>query len=485
MDKSLILVDGALAADSFLRTQLGLSSMFDFRVGPVTYREILVERMLKRLPAHRFLLTERAVCDFSVQELRHWLETEVPNFRDFANIFLYPAHVYFEDSPELNHVIERSVGSQDVIRLGLQPDMVNLPVRLLDDLRHQQRKITSLEAEFQWTVKSRLYNLENAFDLFTVYRLSSDSRFFNAFEFHGAYIKKSSQLADKARREFYFLSHVPVAVRPFFPQLGQCDDSGYMLEYIPCFDLSRHLIHGNLTPIVLDRFFQRLDRYLNACPVRDVGREAVRRAMVEMFIKKVDDRVSQALALPKFTALEAQLRLIWPLGLANFHAKLKQELLRKIEAWNTGELSLSHGDLCLSNILFDCGSGLLKLVDPRGASSEEECYLPAIYDLAKLSHSFLGGYELIKNQMVQMSFDQALNLRVRHDLPNEYLLACQKRFRQWLESRQVKISDVRLAEASLFLSMIPLHQDRPLHQLLMFRQAVAAFEDSLQMVGES
>lgn len=56
-----------------------------------------------------------------------------------------------------------------------------------------------------------------------------------------------------------------------------------------------------------------------------------------------------------------------------------------------------HGDLCFSNILYGehNGNSVIKLIDPRGSYGAKGCFGNRLYDLAKLLHSFEGGYEYI------------------------------------------------------------------------------------------
>ena len=51
---------------------------------------------------------------------------------------------------------------------------------------------------------------------------------------------------------------------------------------------------------------------------------------------------------------------------------------------------VGHGDLCFSNMFYSKSNQYLKLIDPRGASSEHDLYTDPDYDVAKLSHSIQG-----------------------------------------------------------------------------------------------
>lgn len=108
--------------------------------------------------------------------------------------------------------------------------------------------------------------------------------------------------------------------------------------------------------------------------------------------------------------------------------------------WN---MSVSHGDLCLSNIMFDIKEGEFKFIDPRGASIKDELYIDEYYDLAKLSQSILGKYESIIHGV---SGDNELGEEV---------------FISFLKDQEVSLSLLRVYEASLFLSMTPFHFNKP------------------------
>lgn len=102
----------------------------------------------------------------------------------------------------------------------------------------------------------------------------------------------------------------------------------------------------------------------------------------------------------------------------------------------------SHGDLCLSNIII-CSDGLVRFIDPRGVDS---IWMDEYYDLAKISQSVLGGYDFIVN-----------------DLEINHMAEIQEYFVAYVKSRGLSYEMLRVYEASLFISMCPLHSDRPDH----------------------
>jgi hypothetical protein len=86
---------------------------------------------------------------------------------------------------------------------------------------------------------------------------------------------------------------------------------------------------------------------------------------------------------------------------------------------------------------------MLKFVDPRGAKQEGDIFMDEYYDLAKVSHSIFGGYEsIIYNTTI--NYDHIQNL-----------------FYNYLNKNKISVELLKVYEASLFLSMTPLHIDKP------------------------
>lgn len=121
--------------------------------------------------------------------------------------------------------------------------------------------------------------------------------------------------------------------------------------------------------------------------------------------------------------------------------------------------ALTHGDLSFSNILYSQPSQLLQLVDPRGADAESELYSDAYYDVAKLSHSVLGGYDLVHAGLYHITHGAHPELDL--DLHEHELVELQSAFLHRIEELDFDPRLMRLYEASLFLSMMGLHIDAP------------------------
>lgn len=121
-------------------------------------------------------------------------------------------------------------------------------------------------------------------------------------------------------------------------------------------------------------------------------------------------------------------------------------------------LAFSHGDPCLSNILFDDRIGMMRLIDPRGAITREDALMHPLYDLAKFSHSICGGYDFVNNDLFSVEINGAFELTLHQHRggPKDW---AKRDFRDRLSAEGWRYEEVRAVEASLFLSMLPLHLD--------------------------
>lgn len=151
-----------------------------------------------------------------------------------------------------------------------------------------------------------------------------------------------------------------------------------------------------------------------------------------------------------------------------FIDKLEKHI-RKL--YKKGDISFIHGDFCLSNILYDINNGIIKLIDPRGFFGEMWVYGDIKYDIAKLRHSLVGNYDFIVSDLFKVTFDdkKTFNLKIYNEPAHihigEYL-------DKIITKNGYNIQQIKLIEALLFLTMIPLHSDNLERQMTMFCMAI-------------
>ena len=134
--------------------------------------------------------------------------------------------------------------------------------------------------------------------------------------------------------------------------------------------------------------------------------------------------------------------------------------------------SIMHGDFCFSNILYDSRARQIRVVDPRGyiESGKPSIYGDPRYDLGKLFHSAVGFYDLIIAGYFRLE-------RSGNDFTFTLLLddAITTARDAFLAHDFAGISgddpSLMAIGIHLFLSMIPLHADKPERQLAFLANA--------------
>jgi hypothetical protein len=326
---------------------------------------------------------------------------------------------------------------------------------------------------FAQDVAGRLTPVEDALGLADLRELavaleflsgSFSARHFNQISQDGYHVVKRSTDTDKIRREHNFYRLLPESLQPWFMQpFDFREDAGgasYRMRRMFVPDLAVQWVHGVFSEQQFDQLLGQVMHVVGDRPRREVGRDAVRDVSNALYVHKTRERVGQLLEMDAGRAVDATLRAGRVEGgvaglLERFEALAAQMLGRRRD----GELSVSHGDLGFSNILYSPATQALQLIDPRGADTEDEVWSDPLYDIAKLSHSVLGSYDFLVAGLFELVHDQGLRLSLRIDPPPPVVL--QQRFADELARRGFDVLLVRLCEASLFLSMLPLHIDEP------------------------
>lgn len=138
--------------------------------------------------------------------------------------------------------------------------------------------------------------------------------------------------------------------------------------------------------------------------------------------------------------------------------------------------SVIHGDLCFPNILVEEEHKFFRLIDPRGKFGDFDIFGDRRYDLAKLLHSAEGNYDLIIADEFKVSVrGAAIDYKMTLDFS-----PVKKKFLAVFARQLKNLPAIRLIEATLFLSMIPLHSDSLSRQRVMLARGVELFESVLE-----
>lgn len=261
----------------------------------------------------------------------------------------------------------------------------------------------------------------------TVYK----SRSFNTVEDSNLGVTKTSKDHLKLFSEFNYYYLLPENIKPLFakPYFYTFDGNvaSYSMERVDGLDLGTLIAKDKISRTSLKTSVKKIIDFKEMCPKIEVNPLILSKNAHRLVIEKSEDRIKN---YPELTPILNKIR----------NAFATYSKFRK-----TWYKSLSHGDLCFSNTLWLEDKKEIRFVDPRGCLDENSLYMDEYYDLAKLSHSVFGNYEGIIHG----------HPRKTQDLESIFL--------SYLEKKEVSFGLLRVYEASLFLSMIPLHSENEQH----------------------
>jgi hypothetical protein len=293
---------------------------------------------------------------------------------------------------------------------------------------------------------------------------STATRHFNEVAIDAYYYTKRSTDKRKMRAEYGFYGLVPEGMRPWLIQPFDFQEDGerasYKMMRYYLADAALQWVHDAFDADTFAPFVERLMFFLSVRPARPCAREQSAALARELFIAKVEARVKQFLASDEGRRINAVA------ASATSKLDISQQLARYLKLYARHEkgfafdhMAVGHGDPCFSNVLYDQQRYLLKLIDPKGAITEDELWTHPLYDLCKISHSALGDYDFINNGLYEVGFTDHNDLVLR--LSHGKHAALKTQFREAVKKAGYSERIMRLGEASLFLSMLPLHIDYP------------------------
>ncbi|MBO0459421.1 hypothetical protein JZO77_22040 [Enterococcus hulanensis] len=306
------------------------------------------------------------------------------------------------------------------------------------------------------------------------------ARFFNAITIDDerGILTKSSEERQKLINEIQWYLKMPPSLQYLTPRIYDYtldpEKPEVKMEYYPYETLHTLYIYAHLAINEWEKIIEKLlfvRKEMSECSEAPCL-ELEEKDLLDIYFKKTMDRLQLLLQDPAFQPFYEQA----PEINGTSYLPLK-EIIENLESvLNHYQLVTSksahviHGDFCLSNILLDRESNLVKLIDPRGQFGSFDIYGDESYDMAKILHSFEGSYDHIITDHFDLNEESALNYSYAFKKTE-----LQERIAALVNQKVAEnyaIEKVRLIEGLLFLSMIPLHADYPKRQKVMFGQAM-------------
>ncbi len=345
----------------------------------------------------------------------------------------------------------------------LQPDPFYLAlIRYFNELPAEQRRLQRVADWRDFGHLDTYYKTKRAFFV--------NRRFFNCVEIDECrgVVRKSSTNAERLLNEMKWYMELPKGLRYIAPRVFDYSiarsEPFIEMEYYSYPALNDVYLYGDLDLSVWVRVFQAIETVLlqmHSHRFQPADPAQLRTGMQTMYEVKTRSRLEPVLNDPRFRRFCGDTVEINGQPLSGLPGCLEAlpRIADAIRLYDLDYFTVIHGDLCLSNILYDRRNSFIRVIDPRGEFGDVGIFGDMRYDLAKLAHSLEGDYDFIVNgvsrsEWTSEGFIFGAHVEARHraikDLFHKWLF---KRFGQHYEQ-------IELIESLLFLSMVPLHADR-------------------------
>ena len=303
------------------------------------------------------------------------------------------------------------------------------------------------------------------------------SRFFNFInldEKNGIVTKKSVD-KNKLKSEISWYKLIPQKIKLKTPKIISINqkEPSITMEYVQLPTLSEIWLYSEINLKNGIKILKEIEKIINEFKIEK--HNVSKNDYFQIYIKKTDKRINELLSKnSKFKKIFNQEEVIINDQIYKNWKNIKKEIFVLSESlFNKNDNCLIHGDLCFSNILYNLKNNQHKLIDPRGKWGTS-IFGDIKYDVAKIRHSLIGGYDSINNGLFSIKYEKnKINFEIYK--PDTYE-EISKKMDLWI-SKNWNLNDVKLIEGLLFISMLPLHQND-------FKKQLAFYSVGIQRLNE-
>lgn len=310
-------------------------------------------------------------------------------------------------------------------------------------------------------------------------RLLASARAFNTLRIDGRTVRKLSKDTEKMEAEAAWFDNLPPSLRVYSARLihsGQEDGLAfYETEYEHLPTLSELFVFGTLARATWMRVLHSCYEFLTTCAAEQ-GRESAHLALRQLATVKTTERLSR---FSDETGFDINRMLRYDGRPLPSLLQIAEDLGQYVDLKSTRLQNVMHGDFCFSNILYSSRVQRIRVIDPRGYVNDGEKSImgDVRYDLAKLTHSIVGRYDQIIAGRYAMPSEDNGRFAIEFEAAPHHA---------WLEDAwgELEVGGMRAGSAQiraitvgLFLSMLPLHADRPDRQRAFIANALRLYAE--------
>ncbi|MGU3560232.1 hypothetical protein [Methylobacterium radiotolerans] len=294
-------------------------------------------------------------------------------------------------------------------------------------------------------------------------RSINTARSFNRLIIDDISVRKSSNDKEKIRAESDWYKKAPANVQPYCARIIESgEENGQQFystvyEYAPT--LAELFVFSSIGQATWRRILRSCQSFLEACSINR-GPGSGDAVLNTLAIRKTKSRLEK---FSKDSGFDIHRNNKFNGKYFPSLWKISEELESFIDLTSGRGECLMHGDFCFSNILYNSRAARIIVIDPRGSTHGDSstCFGDLRYDLAKFSHSIFGYYDLVLAGRYRMTGSRPHNFSIDYDTGSHG---------EWLKDALAEITidgisanstEIRALTVGLFLSMLPLHADRP------------------------
>lgn len=381
----------------------------------------------------------------------------------FSNYFIFDEQKALMSFEKLNYVDDiYYVLSNDSVAAIMFPDISSY-LSFCQKI-HTDRKLVNKSADISNSFEiNGLVDVNDVNNLISCITGSFDSRYFNTLHGDDYTIEKSSTNKKKIKAEYSFYHLLPEEMKFWFVMpFKYCEDeksASYKMERLHMTDLAIKWICGSIDEAEFEKIIDKYLFFLSSRKTKNVTKQEYDSIAKTLYEDKVRSRIEALKGLEAYKKIKRILDSLQE-NMLDVLVNKYFELKEKVEAKNNYPCIsvIGHGDLCFSNSLYNKPTRTLKFIDPKGAISEEDLWTNPYYDVAKLSHSICGNYDFFNNSLFDIKLCDDFKYKLEIPFDNSKYVQI---FKRKIEENGFSYLAVRLYEASLFISMLPLHIDNP------------------------
>lgn len=303
-------------------------------------------------------------------------------------------------------------------------------------------------------------------------------RSFNELKIVDGVVKKQSTQNRKIEAEGHWFFRLPEHLKIYIPQLisqHSADKSSYCLEYLNALPLNELFVHGRKIKQFWLHLCALLSKFMQDARGDEFSCQSIEQIQVDTIKLYQDKTINRLDAYAHSSKIDLDAKYKYSGKTVGSIREIANDCIARTLKLPIIPCYL-HGDLCFSNILYDSRADNIKVIDPRGINADNELTLlgDQKYDLAKLCHSFVGLYDFIIADAFELIENEEVGVVLDFDC-DVSVLALAEVFWQMPFIPNFDNRDILPLTVLLFLSMLPLHSDKPLRQKAMLANAVRLY----------